>query len=334
MKRMSHMKLLRMQILTAIALSIVCACAASAAHAAQEDGGHTDKGRPVVDQTVAAESNVTVMLCVESGNITVRGWDRKEVHARSTDSERIELRRVDAPGATGAATRLEVLLVDSEDEHVRSGECNSTSDIVLDVPRGAYLLIKGDSGDIDVSGVAGVHVDTVSGDVEVRSISKVAEVMSANGDISLKNSSGRVRLGTISGEVEAINVNANEASDDLLIKSTTGDITLEQIGHTHVAAATVSSSIRLTGALAHGGFYDLRSTTGDVTLTLPTDSSFQLNAKVYQGGEIITDFPIRTVNSATPFKNLNLSRLIGSYGKGDATLNLSSFSGIVQLKKK
>jgi hypothetical protein len=84
-----------------------------------------------------------------------------------------------------------------------------------------------------------------------------------------------------------------------------------------------------------------------VTLTLPADASFQINAKVHHSGEIITEFPIRQVPvqaSENPRHSppvggalLEDGRLTGVTGKGDkraATLILSSFSGTVHLQRQ
>jgi hypothetical protein len=85
-----------------------------------------------------------------------------------------------------------------------------------------------------------------------------------------------------------------------------------------------------------------------VRLSLPFDSSFQLNAKVHQSGEIVTEFPIRQVpattnndprHRATAVGGALLSdgRLTGVTGKGDrrdATLILSSFSGTLHLQRQ
>jgi hypothetical protein len=81
-----------------------------------------------------------------------------------------------------------------------------------------------------------------------------------------------------------------------------------------------------------------------VTLKLPQNASFRLNARVVTGGEIITDFPVKTTAAANPpppptndkhkHSPMTPSRLIGTVGSGDAELNLFTFSGTVHLKKQ
>ncbi|HKY27499.1 MAG TPA: hypothetical protein VJM12_06085, partial [Pyrinomonadaceae bacterium] len=46
------------------------------------------------------------------------------------------------------------------------------------------------------------------------------------------------------------------------------------------------------GPLAQQGRYEFKTLSGDVILTLPVNASFNLNAKMAQDGEIVTDFPL------------------------------------------
>ena len=283
----------------------------------------------------------------------VRGWDRKEVHARNTSGGQIELRRADATNDAAPATRLEVLMSESPEERPRPGECGQSGDITLDVPRGSTVQLRGRSGDINVTGIATLGAETQSGNIDLRSISNLVEVTTANGDISFKHSTGRARLRTISGEIDINDAGPQEQADDLRANTTSGDITLDNVRHARVVAATSSGNVIMRGPLARGGFYDLKTSNGDVTVTLPSASSFYLNARVYHGGEIdVTDFPVRLVGSAKgcqgcpqgdktkpPGKGnvvLTGGNLTGVYGpseKGDATLTLASFSGSVRLRK-
>src|SRR2546423_4601488 len=128
-------------------LSILCALgAALASTTALVAAG--DARETASDKTVTADPSVTVMLCLESGNIVVRGWERKEVHARNTSGGQIELRRTDATNDVAPATRLEVLMSESPEERPRPGECGQSGDIQLDVPQGSTVQLRGRRGDI------------------------------------------------------------------------------------------------------------------------------------------------------------------------------------------
>lgn len=328
---------------------LACLCPNSLAQPHESDAGGDASGRPFVtaEQTLPAELTVTILACVETGDVVVRGWDRREVRARSTDASRIELRRADATTDPNPATRIEVLIARDQAEPARPGLCSNSGNLELDVPRGSTIQIKGNTGDISVAGVADARLKTLSGDIEVQRVTKSIEAWSANGTIIVRHSGGRARLETISGEIVASDLTAGEAGDEFFAKSVSGDITLAKLALTHVEASTSSSLIEFAGALASGGRYTLKSHSGSVHLSLPPDASFQLNAKVHHPGEIITDFPIRQVpvkasddprNPATvggPL--LRDGRLSGVTGRGDqrdATLILSSFSGTLHLRRQ
>jgi hypothetical protein len=215
-------------------------------------------------RVMAADSGVVITMCLESGNIMVVGGDRREVRVNADDEEAVvTLRRTENPKATTPAVRLEVMVSDSPKEApLRMGECRGTSDIELEVPRGATLFVKTREGDIDISDVAEVRAETTSGNVNVRRVAKAIEAASVSGDVSLEDSNGRIRLRSISGNVEAINAKIVEPNDFLYANSMSGDVRLEQVAQPDIKAATITGEISLTGALARGGAYEFKTTTG------------------------------------------------------------------------
>ena len=212
------------------------------------------------------------------------------------------------------------------------GDCSPSGNVELDIPRGATVKLRTRSGDIHVTDVSEAHIDTLSGDISVRHAANGIEASSVSGDLVLSDSDGRVRVHSISGEVRATNMRPVRESDEFVAKSVSADVRLEQVGHARVEAGTVSGDVSLMGPLARGGVYDFKTTNGDVTLTLPGDSSFRINAVVAESGSIaISGFPIK--ETGTPGNN-SARRVTGVYGTGDATLNLSSFSGTLYLRRK
>lgn len=309
---------------------------------AQVQGEEREQRHHEATRTVAAQPDVVVSLCLASGGIVVRGWDRQEIRARAGDVERLEVRGGGAASAQ-PTKRVEVLVSKDEDEDgFGPMGCAGDGHVELDVPRGATVSLQIHEGDIEVSGVAEARVESLNGDVEVARVSRSVEVSTMTGDISVKDASGRVRLRAINGSVEATNVRAVEPSDDFLATSTSGDVRLERISHIKVRGMTIGGDVEMTGPLTQGGSYELKSTSGDVSLILPSDASFRLIARVIANGEIITDFPVKatanTAATATSDKNkhspLTMSRLVGTVGSGDAELNLYTFSGTVHLKKQ
>ncbi len=288
------MKLKCLLISIALVSGLTCANIASAAGRFIEAG----RARKKIEQTVAVEPNVIVSLCIASGSITVRGWERNEVQASSGDAEAIELRRATAT-ANGPASRIEVLIADHADgTRTRAGSCSAFSDIELNVPRGAIVQLQTRDGDINVSEVAEARVETQNGDIDLQKVSRLVEAKCLSGDISLRDSSGRIVMGSVSGSVEATNVRSITAGDDFDAGTVSGDVMLDRVSHAQVHARSVSGSLNMTGPLAHGGRYDFKTMSGDVTLAMPADSSFKVNAKVAHGGEIISDFTITPTEDA------------------------------------
>lgn len=288
------------------------------------------------EHAVAVEPGVVITLCMESGSVTVRGSDRKEVRARLPKGMEFDFHR-DGANANGPAKRLEVLVGESVKPHERGphfGQCSGSADVELDVPREATLFFKSDNAEFDVDAVAEVHIETNGGRIFMRRITRAIEAMSNEGDVSLEDSSGRVRLESFGGSVEATNVGKNAEGDFFRARSISNDVWLENVSHSRVEISTISGEVTMRGPLARAGRYDLRTTSGDITLTLPVDSSFQLIAKVSEGGEIVTEFPLKYTGGVSPPGPLSSGRMIGTHGKGDATINLVSFSGTLRVRRQ
>ncbi|MBC7933487.1 MAG: DUF4097 family beta strand repeat protein [Rubrivivax sp.] len=250
-----------------------------------------------------ADASVVVSACVETGDVVVRGWDRGEVRARTEDAGSL---RLFTPNVQ-PAPRVEVLIDERKDVELDSGDCGSTGRLELMVPRGATVNIELRDGHVEVADVGNVRVEVLSGDVNVRRVSKSVEVSVLSGDISLTDSSGQARLDTKSGSIEARNIRTVARGDDFEAKSTSGDVTLEGVAHAQVSGSTMSGDVTYEGSLARGGVYKLRTHSGDVVMELPADSSFTVHATVIISGDIITDFPVKTSVTTSTSTSSNVS---------------------------
>lgn len=289
------------------------------------------------ERAVAVQPGVVITLCMESGRITVRGDDRREVRAQVPKGTKIDFGRAGEQSANAPAARLEVMVAeDDEDEDTPThfGQCSGSADIELEVPRDATLFFKSEKADFDIEAVAEAHLETNSGNIAIRRVTRAVEATTTEGDVLLEDSKGRVRLESFNGSVEAINVSQTMEGDFFRAKSISNDIMLERVTHSRVEVSTISGEITVTGPLARYAHYEMRTTSGDITLTMPPDSSFRLSAKVSEGGEIVTDFPLKYTGGLNTDRLLSSGQMVGTYGKGDATINLASYSGTLRLKKQ
>ncbi|MCM3869472.1 MAG: DUF4097 family beta strand repeat-containing protein [Pyrinomonadaceae bacterium] len=235
-----------------------------------------------------------------SGNISVHGWDKDEVQARSSDAAQIELRRKNGAAQSGKAVNVEVFVVDNSDDERIKKNCQAYSDLELFVPRAASVHVQTRDGNIDIADIAVVVAGTQNGDINIERVSRAVEVATVGGCVSIKDSTGRASVTTIGGGVEVINLRPNAAADGFEAVTVSGDLNLAGVSHSQLNARTVTGDVHLTGPLAARGRYGFKTMSGDITLTLPDDSSFHLSAKVSNDGEIISDFPLTLVPDVTP----------------------------------
>lgn len=273
-------------------LFVILAANAFAGETGTRAGGKDDVDEQQVERSIAVNAAVAVSLCVASGNITIHGWDRNEVRARSADAVKIELAHAPQSTPGGSITKLEVAVFNKDEAEKPAGKCQAFSDIELNVPRGATVLVQTRDGDISIAEVAAAYAGTQNGDIEVQKASRSIEIGSLAGNICLKDSSGRVNVSSAGGSVEAANLQPAQADDEFEVITTSGDIMLSHVTHKQINTKTVSGNLTMTGPLAPAGRYWFNSFSGDVTLAMPANSSFKLVAKVSQNGEIITDFPL------------------------------------------
>lgn len=335
----------------ALAVSLLCGTTTSAQKKPVEKIEKTDKTEKTkikavktveqAEAAVAVQPGVVITLCMDSGRISVHGGDRREVRARTSKGIKVAFRRAEeASSPNNPAAALEVMVSEPVDEdedegaEPQFGQCSGSADIELEVPRDATLFFKSENGDFDIDGVAEVHIESQNGRINLRHITRAVEATTIEGDLSLEDSSGRVRLETFGGGVEAVNVSKLAEGDFFRAKSVSNDIVLENVNHSRVEVSTISGEVVMRGALSRAGRYDLKTISGDITLTMPVDSSFQLTAKVSEGGEIVTDFPLKYTGSISTSTALSSGRMVGTYGKGDASITLSSFNGTLRLRKQ
>jgi hypothetical protein len=302
-----------------------------------------------IERIVAADPGVVLTVCSVSGDIKVTGWDRNQVRARSRDANEIEFKR--PVGVADANLAKEITVIIGGEMHARAGSCLLNGNIELDVPRGASVQLRTQNGDISVNDVGTVSARAQSGNVELDGIKQAAEATTIGGRVSLRNSKGSARLHSVGGDVEVRRAGPAKNVDTLEASSVDGDITIEQASYRDLKATTVNGRLSLSGPLTAGGHYLLKTISGSVSLALPADSSFNLDAKLSRGAELVNDFALRltsepdrsppqpprppTRRDATGDpETYSMRHVNGVYGSGDASISVSSFMGAIYVRKK
>lgn len=254
-----------------------------------------------IDRSMPVDSQGIVTLCVASGTLKVRGWNKNEIHVRSLDAARIEFRRIDkTKDTTTPAHRVDVMVLDRTAVANPRLDCQALASVEMDVPVGATVQVQTRDGDITIAGVAGAYAGSQNGDIEISRVTKLVEAGSVGGSIYLKDSSGRVNLSSAGGVVEVMNLRAATAEDTVEVGTVSGDIQLNRVGNPKVTVKTVNGTVTMTGPLAKSGWYGFTSMAGDVVLAMPHDASFQLNAKVSEKHDIVSDFALKYLSETPP----------------------------------
>lgn len=269
-----------------------------------------------IDTTIRfAASGGVVDLTLVSGEITVTGWSRPEVHIHVM-SEDTPVRFEHGPNR---------ILLDTQ-RHGRYRHSDGDVQYSLTVPVGTRVLMRSTSGDLRSEGTHGeLEARSVSGDVEIDDVVRSATLESVSGNVKARGIEGDVRARSVSGDVDLDRVH--------------GDITLSSVsGHGYVTEAqsrvvhmeTVSGDLTYAGRFDPAGNYDFRAHSGDVRLDLPSDVSATLSVDTFSG-DIRTDFALTIEPTRNDDRGPTRHHVETTLGKGGARVMISTFSGDVEI---
>jgi hypothetical protein len=299
------------------------------------------------EKTVSLAKDGKVILSNVSGDIAVKTWDKAEVSIKAlkvskTDSEEQAKKNFEKVKIEitqdGQILRIETKY---DKDFFKKKNRNVSVDYWLTIPGKADANIKSVSGDVAMEKIGGAAKGTsVSGDVALDGITGSVKGKSVSGDVTVTNAENGVGCESVSGDVEVLNAmggaDVKSVSGDVTVKKCKGDIEAEAVSGdimlTNVAEAaevkakTVSGEVEYSGDIARDGSYSMHSLSGDVVMTIPADSAFDLSAKTFSGG-IDSDFEIKMSGK------LSKKELKGTVNGGGAEIEIKTFSGSIHLKK-
>lgn len=200
----------------------------------------------------------------------------------------------------------------------------------------------GSSGMVRLENIGGRAIArTASGPVNVLTVSGDVEATSNSDNVTVEDVRGRVIASSLSGNVivrkadEGVRANSTSANVEIAsakgrieAETISGSILLRDVDSHDLRLKSLSSSVRYQGRLHDDGRYEFNSFSGDVVITLPAESEFNLTAQTFSG-TIHTEFPIQL----TAGKLSSRGPVQGTAGKGGAQVKAESFSGNVYIKK-
>jgi Toastrack DUF4097 len=154
-----------------------------------------------------------------------------------------------------------------------------SADYRVTVPRGVVVTGRVGSGDIDLTGLAGVDVESGSGTISVADVTGNVTAQTGSGDINARGIGGNVQVHTGSGTITASDVagttTADASSGDVNARGVTGSVDVQ----------TGSGTIKVV--LAAPASIKAQAGSGDVTLTVP-DGRYRVVATTGSGDQHIS----------------------------------------------
>ena len=179
----------------------------------------------------------------------------------------------------------------------------------------------------------GRRIEVVSGDVRLASLARLVEVEAVSGALQLADVSSEDALSaeTVSGRLDMNRVRAPR----LEVASVSGAVALHAVESRRVEVETVSGSVTFDGTFADDGRYEFESHSGDIHLSVPNGSGFEIEAESFSG-ELRSGVPIRigvgdragdTVSGEVTVFERGSRSIRGLAGGGGPRVELSTFSG-------
>ncbi len=284
------------------------------------------------EKTEALAMNGKLYLSNVSGQIEVATWKNAQVKVEALKTSKagsLAKAKENAAEVTIEVTKEgDLVRVETKYPKRRGGfwggdSINVSVDYKIWVPEMAAVELKSVSGDVRIAPIGGkAKVNCVSGNVDLLGAAG-AEIDLVSGELTLENIAGDAYVKAVSGNITAIKVMGS-----IEVEAVSGEIDLRDVSEAQtVNAKSVSGNITYIGKIKMGGRYELKAHSGDVRMTLPADSAFDLDANTFSG-DIDIDFEIQVVGKISP------REVHGTVGKGGATVVLKCFSGNVDLKKR
>ena len=258
------------------------------------------------DRDYTVTGPLRLELTEPSGDVDIRGSADGKVHvhgevrASGFGFDNPQKRMDDTLASPPIEQKGDTLRVGLDSSHLRHVSVAYT----IQVPHDTEVDATVASGAQTIRDVRGpVKVQAASGSIRVEKIERGAQLTTASGVVSASDVGGDVQIKTASGSV-----NLSDIKGDVNVTAFSGVIHVVKPG-TRVEAGTASGEVEIQGASsdvkAHAvsgrvsvqgnptanSYWDLKTASGAVQLSVPPSASFHLTAEAV-AGDIRTDIPI------------------------------------------
>ena len=258
-------------------------------------------------ETFDVKAPAQLSIVTSDGDINVQSSDQQNIKVRFIAKRRGELLHIDKEELLEYYTleisqhsnSLEIVAKPKYQNSLLDWDRQLVLSFDVEVPYLTACEIKTSDGDIHINGLEGTQTCKASdGDINLHDIKGATNAITSDGDISLADIVGAAEATTSDGDIKI-----TACKGDVKAKASDGDIKLSDIGGL-VYSRTSDGNIGLynikgevTGITSDGNIrmemekidhlVDLRTSDGGITLTVPEESSFDLEMR---GENLNVDF--------------------------------------------
>jgi len=257
-----------------------------------------------IEKIFPVSKNASLMLTNYSGTISVKGWQNSEIKVVSTKhSQNVEI----DTEATASKVKVTTHVLDK-----LAAADKARVDYQVFVPEEANLEIVNNMGTVDVENIKGaVKVDVFEAVVKIAGVQGGVQATSLGSKLTISESTGPIQTTTVSG-----------------------DIAFSKLGSNNVTANSTLGNISYEGDFVRLGNYRFSTNEGVILVQCPDQASVEWNARTVKG-KIKSNLPIRSKNHAPSSPGIaGKQSLLGTLNQGDANVNLSTFSGEININRR
>jgi DUF4097 and DUF4098 domain-containing protein YvlB len=256
-----------------------------------------------IEKVFPVSKSPNLMLTNYSGSITVKSWQNPEIRAVCTKhSQNVEVDSESVGNKVRLATHVLDKLASAEKAQV---------DYQIFTPEESDLEIRTNLGRVIIEKIKGeIRIDVVDAPVRVSEVTGYLNARSLNSPVEILSSQGIIQTTTVSG-----------------------DIVFRRLNSANVSAQSTLGNVIYEGDFLSGGKYNFSTNEGVISIYCTDQASVEWEARTVKGG-IESNIPIKSKNHSFSRGYFGKQSLLGTSNSGEATVQLSTFSGRIQIFRK
>ena len=257
-----------------------------------------------LEKVFPVSKNPCLILTNYSGSISVKSWPNSEIKAICTRySQNVEVDTEYMGNKVRISTHVMDKLASAEKAKV---------DYQILTPEESNLEIHTNLGNVIIEKIKGeVKIDVMDAPVTISDVAGYLNVRSLNSKLEISRAQGIIQTTTVSG-----------------------DIVFRRLNSGSVSALSTIGNIIYEGDFLSGGKYNFQTNEGVISVYCTDQASVEWEARTVKGG-IESNLPIKSKNhSPAVINSFGKQSLLGMSNSGDATVQLSTFSGRIRIFRK